>query len=116
MVTIQGGGDRRVQVHQMAMTGQARPAGAARLQTRRPQAIADRLHHQLVFQLLLFGGQQVGAGFWGGGAGQGIAAQLPLAHREQSFGRGADQGGTTTALPEEAAAAALVATQRSQQG
>ena len=100
----------------MPMTGQARMARTARFQARRPQAVTDRLHHQLVFQPLLFRGQQVGAGFWGGGAGQGIAAQLPLAHREQSFGRGADQGTAAVALPEEAAAAALVAAQGSQQG
>jgi hypothetical protein len=51
----------------------------------------------------------------GGGAGQGIAAQLALPHREQPFGRGSDQGGSVALLPQKAAAAALVTSQRGQQ-
>ena len=83
VVVAQPGGDGGVQMHQLAVAGQARLAGPARLQARLAEFCGDRLHHQLVFVAVLGGVEQlVGGGPERGGAGQGIAPQLLLAHAQ----------------------------------
>ena len=116
VVVAQAGGDGGVQMHQLAVAGQARMAGPARLQARLAQFGCDRLHHQLVFVAVLDGGEQVvGGGPERGGAGQGIAAQLLLAHAQQPLRRGPHQGGAIALVPEEAAAARLAQAQLGQE-
>ena len=109
--------DRGVQVHQGAVAGQARVAGAPRRQAGSLQHGGDRFHHQLVFVAVLAGAQQLGGRVaQRGRAGEGIAAQQALAQGEQAFGGGPQQGVAPLLLPEEAAAAGLAAAQVGQQG
>ena len=86
MLALQRRGDGRVQMAQGAMAGQARMPRLPRPQPLVLQHLGDGLHHQLMLMAILGRAQQ---GFrWlllGGGAGEGITAQLPLAHRQQAL-------------------------------
>ena len=114
---IQPGRDRRVQVHEGSVAGQARVAGAPRRQARPLQHRRDRFHHQLVFVAVLGGAQQLGRRVpQRGRAGEGIAAQQTLAQGEQAFRGGPQQSITPLLLPEEAAAAGLAAAQVGKHG
>jgi len=112
----QGGADGGVQMHQLAVAGQARMAWASRHQSRLLQHFGDRFHHQFVLAEILVGARQLlGLGTDRSCAGQGIAAQLALAHCEQPFRGGPEQGGAIGLLPQETAAAGLALAQLRQQ-
>jgi len=65
--------------------------------------------------VLIGAGQQLGSRPHRRRAGQGVATQLSLAHRQQSLGRGAQQGWTSSLLPEKTAAAGLAQPELGQQ-
>ena len=70
-----------------------------------------------MLQTVLARQQQVGRSITRrGGAGQGVTAQLALAHRQQAFRRSAEQHVLVLALPQEPTAASLVAAEAAQQG
>ena len=90
---LEMGGDRRVQMHQLTVAGQAGMPGAARVEACPAQHRGDGVDDQIVLVAIFDRLQQFrGPGAPRGGAGQGITAQLVLTHGEQPFWRRADQG------------------------
>ena len=112
----QGRRDRRVQVMQGAMAGQA---GMTRLMGNQPLLLqhgCDRFHHQLMLMAILAGLQEL---LWWlmlrRRSSQGITPELALAHRQQPLWRSTHQVTAISQPPEEAAAAAMALAQALEQ-
>ena len=68
LVLAQGCRDRGVQMHQLAVAGQAWMAGSPRVEARSGEHGGDRVHHQLML-MAIFAGVQQPCGLlssWGG--------------------------------------------------
>ena len=112
--------NRRVQMHQLPVPGQARLMAAVGPQTLTLQRNEDFFHHQLVFVAILAGPQQQLAAVISksGRSRQAVATETTCAQLQQPLRRSAHKGRFAVAasgLPQETAAARLLAAKGAKQ-